>query len=170
MPADKISLAAAKQDKLFYVVATAVVYRRSDGRCLILKRSEREVAHPGKWSVCGGKLEWSDLSLEHPDRVNGEVLDYLHTIDQLIAREVKEESGVDIKPELKYLYNMAYIRPDGVPTATVKFAAEYDQGEVVIEADAFTDHAWVNAAEVDNYDCLLGIPEEVKMTVELMKR
>ena len=57
MPADKISLENAKDDKLFYFVANVVVFRESDGRCLILKRSENEKVHPGKFATQGGKLE-----------------------------------------------------------------------------------------------------------------
>jgi len=36
-------------------VANVVVYRGLDGRCLILKRHEREKVHPGKYAQPGGK-------------------------------------------------------------------------------------------------------------------
>ena len=42
MKAERISLEKAKSNKLFYVVGTVIPYRASDGRCLILKRSENE--------------------------------------------------------------------------------------------------------------------------------
>jgi len=57
MKAEKISLDNAKQNKLFYIVANVVIYRESDQRCLILKRSETEKVHPSKYCVPGGKLE-----------------------------------------------------------------------------------------------------------------
>ena len=82
MPAEKISLNNAKEDKLFYFVANAVVYRESDGRCLILKRSEREKVHPGKWAVPGGKLEWEQFDLRKPTRVNGDVLDFESAVER----------------------------------------------------------------------------------------
>jgi len=167
MPADKISLDNAKMDKLFYFVANAVVYRSSDGRCLILKRSEREVAHPGKYGVCGGKLEWTDIPVDKPGRVHGEVLDYPDAIDGLLIREIKEEAGINIKLPLRYLLSMAYIRPDGVPTVMVKYAAEYSDGEVNIETDSFSDYAWVNNDEIKDYDCLLGIADEVRNTIRI---
>ncbi len=47
MPAEKISLHNAKQNKLFYFVANAVVYRESDGRCLVLTGYERK-SPPGQ--------------------------------------------------------------------------------------------------------------------------
>jgi 8-oxo-dGTP pyrophosphatase MutT (NUDIX family) len=57
MKASKISLENAKENKLFYVVSNVVIYRDSDQRCLILKRSENEKVHPGKYCTPGGKLE-----------------------------------------------------------------------------------------------------------------
>ena len=74
MPADKVSVDAAKPDKLFYFVCTVVPYRTADGKCLLLKRDEREKVHPGKWGVPGGKLEHGDLDLGNPTRLNGDVM------------------------------------------------------------------------------------------------
>jgi len=167
MPASEISLEKAKSDKLFYFVANAIIYRESDGRCLILKRSERETAHPGRYGVVGGKLEWKDLDLAHPSRVNGDVLDFEGAIEDLVAREAKEEAGVDIHPDLKYVGSMAFVRPDGVPVAFIKFAARYKAGDVVVEEGSFSDHAWVNAEEVKEYDCIDGIQDEVATTISL---
>lgn len=167
MSAQKISLENAKQDKLFYFVANAVVYRESDGRCLILKRSEREKVHPGKYCAPGGKLEWGQLDLAHPTRMNGEVADFENAVEKLLAREVEEEAGVSISGDLKYINSNAFVRPDGIPVVLVKFAAKYASGDVKVEEGAFTDFAWVNAEEVKNYDCIEGIDEEVRRTIEL---
>jgi ADP-ribose pyrophosphatase YjhB (NUDIX family) len=167
MPASKISLDKAKQDKLFYFVANAVVVRTSDMRCLILKRDERETAHPGKYAVVGGKLEWGDLDIQHPSRLNDDVLDYQNAIEDLLIREAKEESGVDIGRDLRYINSMAFIRPDGIPVVFIKFAAEYKGGEVIPEKGAFTDFAWVNAEEAKKYDCIEGIPEEIAEAIDL---
>jgi|TARA_B100001971_G_C18155479_1_gene518287 hypothetical protein len=56
MPAKKISISTAKKNKLFYFVATVVVYRKKDGRCLILKRHKREKVHPGKYALPEGQI------------------------------------------------------------------------------------------------------------------
>jgi len=166
MPAQKISLTNAKTEKLFYFVANVVVYRESDSRCLILKRSLTEKVHPGKYAVPGGKLEWQDLDLTKPTRLNGEVLDYEDTIERLLAREVKEEAGIEIENDLFYINNVAFIRPDETPTILVKFAAKYKSGEIKLE-NCFNDYAWVNAEEVKNYDCILGIKEEIIKTIKI---
>ena len=49
----------------------------------------------------------------------------------------------------------------------LQFGADYAGGEIVLEEGAFTDSAWVDAAEVMNYDCIDGIQEEVSRTISL---
>lgn len=169
MPAQKISLDEAKPDKLFYFVANVVVYRQDDGRCLLLKRSEREKVHPGKYAVPGGKLEWVNLDISKPTRMNGEVIDFENAVEDLLAREVFEEAGITIAPQLTYLNSVAFVRPDGIPVILVKFAAMYDSGDIVLEQDGFTDHAWVNTEEVKGYDCIDGIDAEIVRTISLMQ-
>lgn len=167
-PARYISLETAKKDKLFYFIANVVVYRESDGRCLLLKRHEREKAHPGKYAMPGGKLEWEQLDLDNPTRVNGDVLDYEDAVEDLLQREVREEAGVEIERDLVYINSVAFVRPDGTPSILVKFAARYASGEVVLEESGFTDYTWVNAEEVESYPCIDGVPEEVAQTVQLL--
>ena len=165
----KISLEKAKENKLFYFVANVVVYRERDGRCLILKRGEQEVVSPGKYGVVGGKLEWSDLDLTRPTRYNGEVPNFEDVVEKLLIRETREEAGIEIESELKYINSVGFVRPDGIPAILVKFAAKYLTGEVVLEPQAFSDFAWVDVDEVKNYDCMEGIVEEVVKTVKLFK-
>lgn len=169
MPAQKISLQNAKENKLFYVVANVIIYRESDGRCLILQRSNEEKVHPGKYCVPGGKFEWKDLDISNPTRKNGDVLDYEDAIEKVLAKEVMEEARIEIEKDLTYINSVAYIRPDEVPTVLVKFAVKYKSGEVRPEKGAFINHAWVNEAEIKNYDCLLGIPEEVTTAINKFK-
>ncbi|TSC81889.1 MAG: Uncharacterized protein G01um101419_722 [Parcubacteria group bacterium Gr01-1014_19] len=169
MLAEKISLENAKKDKLFYFVANVVVYRVSDGKCLILKRSAREKVHPGKYAVPGGKLEWEQLDITKPTRINGDVFDFQGAVEKLLAREALEEAGIEIEPELKYINSVAFVRPDETPVIMVKFAAKYKGGEVVLEKDSFDDHAWVDAEEAKKYDCISGIPDEVATTINLFK-
>ncbi|MEI6478334.1 MAG: NUDIX domain-containing protein [bacterium] len=163
MKAASISLDQAKSDKLFYFVANVLIYRPEDRRVLILKRSEREKAHPGKYAFPGGKLEWADMDLEHPTRMNGDVIDFEGAVEDLLARESLEEAGVkiDVSNPL-YLNSVAFVRPDGIPVILVKFAAPYVSGEVKVQEGDFTDFAWVNEAEVKEYDCIEGIDEEIR--------
>ncbi len=167
MPAEKISLDSAKKDKLFYFVANVVVFRANDKRCLILKRHEREKVHPNKYAVPGGKLEWTNLDLTNPTRMNDNVFDFENAVEDLLTREVKEEAGIEIESQLAYINSVAFVRPDGIPVVLVKFAAKYKSGEVVLEKDSFTDFKWVTAEEAKEYDCIKGIPDEIEIAVKL---
>ena len=126
--------------------------------------------HPGKWAVPGGKLEWNQLDLSKPTRMNGDVIDFEDAVEELLSREVKEEAGIEIEGKLHYITSVAFVRPGGIPVVLLKFAALYKLGEVIPEAGAFTDLAWVDAEEVMNFDCILGVREEVKQTVELFSK
>ena len=167
MKAEKISLEHAKSEKLFYFVANVAIYRPLDGRTLILRRSEREKVHPGKYAFPGGKLEWNDLDIVHSSRMNGDVIDFEDALEDLLQRETREEAGIEIDPtSLIYLNSVAFIRPDGIPVILLKFAARYVSGDVVLEAGGFTDHAWVTATESRQYECIEGIWEELDVLTE----
>lgn len=167
MPADKISIESAKADKLFYFVCTVIPYRAEDGRCLILKRADREKVHPGKWGTPGGKLEHGDLDLANPTRLNGDVADFQGMVASLLRREAQEEAGITLGDDFRLLGDIVFVRPDGIPVVMLQFGADYAGGEIVLEEGAFTDSAWVDAAEVMNYDCIDGIQEEVSRTISL---
>lgn len=169
MAAQEISLDNAHYNKLFYFVANVVVYRDSDKKCLLLKRSEKEKVHPGKYCVPGGKLEWNDLPVDSPTRMNGDVLDYQDAIEKLLLREVQEEAGLMIHDDLHYINSVAFIRPDGIPVILAKFAARYKEGDVVLEQGSFTDHVWVDASEALDYECIQGIAQEVQETIQMFK-
>ena len=167
MSAKRISIDNAKKDKLFYFVANAVVYRESDKKCLILKRDEKAAVHPGRYCVPGGKLEWKDMDIAHPTRINGDVLDFENAVEALLKRETKEEAGIEIGNGLVYINSVAFVRPDETPVVLVKFAAKYKSGEVVLEKGAFTDYVWVDAEEVKSYPCIDGVEEEVARTIAI---
>ncbi|MFC1663189.1 NUDIX domain-containing protein [Patescibacteria group bacterium] len=134
-----INLKKAEKHKLFYFIANAIVYRNSDKRCLLLKRNSKNKIHPGKYCVPGGKLEWSDLDIDKPTRLNGNVLDFENAIEKLLKREIKEEANITIENSIKYINNVAYIRPDGTPSMMVKYAVKYKSGKVILESK-FSSH------------------------------
>jgi 8-oxo-dGTP pyrophosphatase MutT (NUDIX family) len=169
MPAKEISIKEAKTDKLFYFVANALVYRKEDGRCLLLQRAHTEKAHPGKWATPGGKMEWGDFDLNKPTRVNGEILDFLGSIEDLLRREVKEEAGIELADDFSFINSNTFIRTDGIPVVMVKMAVSYKSGELVLEEGAFEGGAWVTAEESKELDCLDGIQDEIEKTVALYK-
>ncbi len=168
MPAENISIKNAKIDKLFYFVVNVLIYR-DDGRFLLLKRSVREKVHPGKFCTPGGKLEWKDLDLNNPTRMNGEVFDFEDAVEKLIAKEVTEEAGIEADTEkLIYINSVAFVRPDGIPVVLVKFAVKYKSGNVVIDKNDFDDFVWADLEEAKKLDCVLGIDKEMEIAKNIL--
>lgn len=170
MPASEISIEKAKKDKLFYVVANALVYRSSDHRFLLIKRGDDEKAHPGKWATPGGKMEWDDFDLNNPTRRNGDVLDYLGSVEELLRREVKEEAGIDLGDRFYFIVSNTFIRPDGIPSLLLKFAVEAKSNSLTLEEGAIADAKWVSYEEAQELDCLEGICDEIKTALGHIKK
>lgn len=157
-----ISASQAKQDKLFYIVANIIIIDRVKQACLLLKRSEKEKVHPGKWAFPGGKLEHGELQqlLEQSGKTPIDGIDNILGI--LAAREAEEECGLIVDVNAKILQNKVFIRPDNVPVFLAILVTEYRGGTVALEDGAITDHAWVTKEELSNYDCIPGIVEEAE--------
>ena len=58
---------------------------------MIAKRSEKEKAFPGKWTVPGGKLEVLDYALRLKDTTHH----WYNVLEDLAKREVWEEVGLN---------------------------------------------------------------------------
>ncbi|MBI4149452.1 NUDIX domain-containing protein [Candidatus Woesearchaeota archaeon] len=142
--------------KSHYVVVTGIIVK--DGRYLIVKRAPHEVAFPGKWSVPGGKLETNDYISRQPTTAAG---NWYHVFEDLLRREVREETNLEIR-NIRYLTNLAFIRPDKIPVVVVSLSAEYAGGEVLLCSD-LTEHAWVTREEAKGYDLIDGIYEEMEL-------
>ena len=158
----EISLDFAKSNKLFYFVVTGIIYHPKLKKCLVLKRSEKEIAHPGLWGVTGGKLEWEDLENNKPSRQNFDITDWEGMVESLLYREAKEESNLEVT-DPKYLTSVVFLRPDKVPVVCLKFAVKYKSGEVKIPGE-FDGFKWVTAEEAKQLKCIQGIPEEIEQT------
>lgn len=159
MRAQRISIDHAKPNKLFYVVAMVVPYRESDGRCLLLKRSENTAVHPGLFCVPGGKLEWQDLDLNHPTNIKGDVPNFDHVLQQLVRREAREEAGIELDTTFHCIDNGAFVRPDETPVVLIVFAAKCVHENVQLEEGAFTDFTWATPNEARQLPCIEGTAE-----------
>ena len=141
--------------RLHMVAATAIIEK--DGRYLIMKRSDRETAFPGYWTVPGGKLVRHEYE-SNPLTPNSE--GWYNVIDNTVKREVKEEANLEVK-NVNYLTDMVFVRPDNIPALVLSYYCTYSGGEVKLGKD-LVDFAWITPEEGGNYKIIPGILDEIK--------
>lgn len=146
--------------ELYRVVSTAIVCR--NGKYLLVKRSEKEKAFPGKWTVPGGGLHQEDYINTSPN-YGGQ---WYFALDKSLRRELREEVNLEIG-EIKYLLNYVFIRPDGIHVTGLSFYAKFKSGKIKLE-EGLTEYAWVTAKEARNYDLIPGILDEIKILDKLL--
>jgi len=105
-----------------------------DGKILIVKRSDKEIAFPGKWQTPGGKLEGKESCVA------------------CLEREIFEETGLKVKT-LRFLRDYEFTRPDGHHVIGLVFLCDWESGEVGL-SEGHTDFRWVTVEEAKNYDLI----------------
>jgi len=145
-----------KNQYLHEVVITAIIFK--SGRYLIIRRSANKKRFPLKWTVPGGRLEPSDyLSLPKDTK------DYWYNVlEQTLAREVKEEVGIEIK-NVEYLTSLARIHEDGNPSLVISCSSSYKKGEIKLQEEETDKFAWITVNEAKQYDLIDGILDELIM-------
>lgn len=152
--------------ELHRIDSTAIIYRGrgDDFEYLITKRSLAKKAFPGKWTVPGGGLETDDYVNTPPTTSAGL---WYFAIENSLKREIKEEVNLETD-KIRYLLDMTFIRPDGVPAIVLSFYAHYVSGEVTLDEDSI-EYAWATAEECRKYDLIDGILEEIEMVDKVLK-
>ena len=121
---------------------------------------------PGKWTIPGGGLEIDDY-VNLPPSTSG-AKQWYGILEKSLRREIKEEVNLEIgEPELFEDYT--FIRPDGIPVLGLSYFAAYVSGEVKLDEDA-TEFAWITVDEVDQYDFIDGIQDEIRKADSILKR
>lgn len=150
-----------KNQELHRISSTAIIYK--NGKYLILKRSPNKKAFPNKWTVPGGGLETDDY-INTPKTTNDH---WYFAIENSLRREIKEECNLEVG-KIKYLLDIAFIRPDGQPVIILSFYCLYQSGEVKLDEDN-VDYAWVSYQEAKKYDLVEGLLEEIEMVDKILK-
>ena len=132
----------AKSNKLHIVAVTAAI-RRADGRYLVVKRADHEIAHPGMWAFPGGKVEGAE------------------SIEEALHKEVLEEVGLRVLAGKVLLKDAAFTRPDGQTVKVLSFLVQVAEGAVVLDTHDFSEYRWVTPQELAELNHV-GISEEVR--------
>jgi len=151
--------------ELHRIVSTAIIYKKEESgiEYLITKRSPHKKVFPSKWTVPGGGLETDDYTTT-PANSDG---CWYYALSISLRREVREEVNLEIG-FIKYLLDLALIRPDGIPVITLSFYAPYKSGEVKLDEDAI-EFVWATYEECKKYDLIEGILDEIRMVDEILK-
>lgn len=149
-------------DKELHRIASTCIINK-DGKYLLLQRSLKKKAFPGKWTVPGGGLSMDDY-VNAPKTTSDH---WYFAVENSLRREIKEEARIEVGA-LKYLCDMTFIRPDNIPVVILSFYAPYKSGEVMLDKDSI-NHAWVTYEEAKSYDLIEGLLDEIKMVDELIK-
>jgi 8-oxo-dGTP pyrophosphatase MutT (NUDIX family) len=157
-------------NELHRIAVTGIIWKIEDGvrRYLITKRAPQKKAWPNKWTVPGGGLEVSDYSGTEASYVNEESPQWYNAVERTLRREIREEVGLEVT-DVEYLLDLAFIRPDGVPSIVLSYYCKYESGEVVLDEDA-TEFAWITANQVSEYDFISGIDDEIKLVDERLSK
>ena len=147
--------------ELHRVVATAIIVK--DNKFLIAKRGLHKRVQPGKWNVPGGGMELDDYI--NTPKTLGDC--WYFAVATTLKREVKEEVNLEID-RVKYLLDLAFMRPDNVPVITLSFWCYWKSGEVKLN-DENIDYKWVTLKEAKNYDLIPGIWGELEMVDKILK-
>lgn len=143
------------------IASTAIIHK--NGKYLLLQRSLNKKAFPGKWTVPGGGLELDDY-INTPKTTSDH---WYFAVENSLRREVKEETGLEVG-KLKYLLDMTFVRPDGIPVVILSYYCDYKSGDVRLDEDNI-NYAWVSYEEAKNYDLVEGLLEEIEMVGKILK-
>ncbi len=146
---------------LHRVVVTAIIVK--DGKFLIAQRSREKKVWPGMWTVPGGGVELDDYV--NTPKTLGDC--WYFAVEKTLKREVTEEVGLEIE-KIKYLLDLFFIRPDGVPVVTLSFWCCWKSGGVKLN-DENIDYKWVGLEEAKNYELIPGIWGELEMVYKILQ-
>jgi len=117
-----------------YIVAVqGIVYH--DGRYLMIVRSEMDENAPGTLTFPAGKVEG--------------VVDLDDVLELALVREVREETGIEIAPNPRYLRSHEFRADNGQSIILVDYLCRYAGGHAVIGDPAeVSDVRWMTPSEI----------------------
>ncbi len=152
------------RDKESHRIATTCIIYNDEGKFLLTKRSASKKVHPNKWTVPGGGLTTDDYIGTPQTHGNG---GWYGAVRTALLREVAEEVNVAIG-EPKYLLDLTFVRPDGIPVLVLSYYAPYLSGEVKLDEDA-VEYCWASLAEAKDIDLISGIYNELEMVDAIIR-
>ncbi len=114
------------------VPVVRLIVGNAEGKVLILRRARTEYA-PGNWCLPGGKV------------------DYGETVEQAVAKELREETGLECRTA-RFLFWQDSLPAEPGTMHCINFYFECAvSGEVVLDRES-SEWAWIGPADLASYD------------------
>lgn len=109
-------------------VAAKAIVRRPDGKVLLIRRPDDATSDAGLWDLPGGKM------------------DHGETVEEVLVREVREETGLDVSPGP--VVHISYFEKEPFWVTCITLACETDGGAVRLSGE-HVEHDWIEAGAHD---------------------
>lgn len=121
-------------------VVNAIIKHPQNNKFLVIKRVDG--LHSGKWAFPGGFMEFNE------------------TEEQVLKREIKEETNLDFERIIKKISEYSYLRGDNSETNGKCYLVETSNFDVKINNE-IQDFKWVSLEEFEELDHIKGLDEEL---------
>lgn len=138
---------------LWYIVNVEAAILKDD-RYLMIIRGEQDSHAPGVLAMPGGKVE---------NAGNAEDI-----LEETLRREIDEEVGIEVQPDMVYVESKAFTADDGDPVVDVVFLCRYKSGTPTIgdPGEVAAIH-WMTAKEIDKHP---KTPPWTRQSIELAEK
>lgn len=127
-------------------VVAVFVFVKKGNKLLLTKRSSDDPQSGGEWSVPGGKVDMDEG---------------FEIVEKTVQREVVEETGIQIKPNLTYLGSGGFYRVSGHHVVKLEFLAEWEKGV----AQPLEDQDEVKWVTVDELKEISDLPKYITQRI-----
>lgn len=133
------------------ILAGIVVYQE---KILIIQRSSGDEAYPGLWELPSGKR------------------DFLEPSQKALVREVKEETGIDVKTVMPVsVFEFKVEKPNEIRDATqISFLVKPIGKPKVKLSNEHQNFAWIDEKELDKYELSKETKEVIRKALEIYKK
>lgn len=126
-----------------YPVAVKAIIKNSEGKILVVKRSESDDHNPNVWETVGGGMDQAE------------------TPQTALVREVFEETGLIVRVDRPFNV-FTFKKDNGEFKIGITFECSYASGEVVLSHE-HSDFCWINPEEFVSFESVPSLHEEIAM-------
>lgn len=130
------------------IIVAGIVIRNN--KVLIIQRSADEESYPNLWELPSGKRDFLELS------------------ETAVIREVKEETGLDVKVIMPIsVFEFKNEKPNEIRDSTqINFLVKYVSGEVMLSSE-HQNFSWITKDKLKDYEVSDTVEEAILKAFEV---